>query len=128
MCRPERPSGLGRTMNPQSNPTFSFMCRGSAVDSERVWVRGLSTVVVHTCNCPAHPGRRQLAVFALCWRVGRRSMLLCLRLSIGAPWQKLGPKNIGDDAQGQGYAGTIADAVSPLSNPDLIYAGGRNLS
>ena len=62
--------------------------------------------------------------------VGKRSdakMLLCL-LSIGAPWQKLGPKNIGDDAQGQGYAGTIADAVSPLSNPDLIYAGGRNLS
>ena len=56
-----------------------------------------------------------------------RSMLLCL-LSIGAPWQKLGPKNIGDDAQGQGYAGTIADAVSPLSNPDLIYAGGHNLS
>ena len=54
-------------------------------------------------------------------------MLPCL-LSIGAPWQKLGPKNIGDDAQGQGYAGTIADAVSPLSNPDLIYAGGHNLS
>ena len=41
-------------------------------------------------------------------------------------WQKLGPRNIGDDAQGQGYAGTLADAVSPLSNPDLIYAGGHN--
>ena len=35
-------------------------------------------------------------------------------------------RNIGDDAQGQGYAGTLADAVSPHSNPDLIYAGGHN--
>ena len=72
------------------------------------------------------PHRSWSAVLASGRSVGR-GMLLCL-LSIGAPWQKLGPKNIGDDAQGQGYAGTIADAVSPLSNPDLIYAGGHNLS
>ena len=26
----------------------------------------------------------------------------------------------------QGYAGTLADAVSPLSNPSLIYTGGHN--
>ena len=43
-----------------------------------------------------------------------------------APWEKLGPHNIGDAVNGQGYAGTLADAASPLSNPKLIYTGGHN--
>ena len=43
-----------------------------------------------------------------------------------APWEKIGPRNIGDAVSGQGYAGTLADAVSPLSNPNLIYTGGHN--
>jgi photosystem II stability/assembly factor-like uncharacterized protein len=30
------------------------------------------------------------------------------------------------DKTGQGYAGTLADAVSPVAYPALIYAGGRN--
>ena len=49
-----------------------------------------------------------------------------LLAAVAAPWDKIGPRNIGDDARGQGYAGTLADAVSPLSNPSLIYAGGHN--
>jgi hypothetical protein len=57
-----------------------------------------------------------------------RSLLLAAAASLGAcaPWEKLGPKNIGDDVHGQGYAGTLADAVSPISNPSLIYTGGHN--
>lgn len=47
-------------------------------------------------------------------------------LVAGAPWEKLGPKNIGDDRNGQGYAGTVADASSPVSNPNIIYIGGHN--
>ena len=43
-----------------------------------------------------------------------------------APWEKLGPSNIGDAIDGQGYAGTLADAASPLANPELIYTGGHN--
>ena len=52
----------------------------------------------------------------------------CLLATVvaAAPWLKIGPHNIGDDVRGQGYAGTLADAVSPLSNPDLIYTGGHN--
>ena len=42
------------------------------------------------------------------------------------PWEKLGPWNIGDDVEGNGEAGTLADAVSPASNPLLMYAGGQN--
>ena len=52
--------------------------------------------------------------------------LLLATAVVAAPWQKIGPHNIGDAASGQGYAGTLADAVSPLSNPDLIYTGGHN--
>ena len=47
-------------------------------------------------------------------------------LVTAAPWEKLGPRNIGDAVNGQGYAGTLADAASPLSNPKLIYTGGHN--
>ena len=47
-------------------------------------------------------------------------------LITAAPWEKLGPHNIGDAVNGQGYAGTLADAASPLSNPKLIYTGGHN--
>lgn len=53
----------------------------------------------------------------------------CLLLSAAAaaaPWQHIGPHNIGDDVTGQGFAGTLSDAVSPLSNPNLIYTGGHN--
>ena len=42
------------------------------------------------------------------------------------PWTTVGPWNIGDDVGGRGEAGTLADAVSPASNPNLIYAGGKN--
>lgn len=42
------------------------------------------------------------------------------------PWKNIGPWNIGDDVNGNGEAGTIAVAVSPISNPDLIYMGGNN--
>ena len=30
------------------------------------------------------------------------------------------------ELSGPGYAGTLADAVSPQSNPSLIYTGGHN--
>ena len=52
------------------------------------------------------------------------ALLACLVQ--GLPWEKLGPKNIDDDANGQGYAGTVADAASPVSNPNLIFIGGHN--
>ena len=55
-----------------------------------------------------------------------RSFLLLITSVAAAPWKMIGPHNIGDDARGQGYAGTLADAVSPLSNPNLIYTGGHN--
>ncbi len=42
------------------------------------------------------------------------------------PWDNVGPKNIGDDIHNAGEAGTIAGAVSPLSNPKLMYMGGVN--
>eukprot|EP00729_Bicosta_minor_P013955 gene13955-31241_t len=41
-------------------------------------------------------------------------------------WKKIGPWGIGDDVAASGEAGTLADAVSPASNPNLIYAGGQN--
>ena len=56
-------------------------------------------------------------------------VLLVADTSDAAPWAKLGPKNIGSlnaSSQRQGYAGTLADAVSPQSNPSLIYTGGHN--
>lgn len=52
-------------------------------------------------------------------------LLLATAVS-AAPWEKIGPRNIWDAVDGQGYSGTLADAVSPLSNPNLIYAGGHN--
>jgi hypothetical protein len=42
------------------------------------------------------------------------------------PWHLLGPKNVGDDIYNHGEAGTLCDAVSPASNPNLIWAGGQN--
>ena len=39
-----------------------------------------------------------------------------------------GPFNIFDDKNLQGEAGTLANAASPASNHDLIYAGGHNAS
>ena len=44
----------------------------------------------------------------------------------GTSWEDIGPKNIGDDVNGRGEAGTIAAAVSPISNPNLMYMGGEN--
>jgi len=41
-------------------------------------------------------------------------------------WTKVGPWGIGDDVEAKGESGTLADAVSPASNPNLIYAGGQN--
>ena len=41
-------------------------------------------------------------------------------------WTTIGPWGIGDSIDGQGEAGTLADAVSPAGNPKVIYAGGRN--
>ena len=41
-------------------------------------------------------------------------------------WKKVGPWGIGDDIEGKGEAGTLADAVSPAGNPKVIYTGGRN--
>ena len=41
-------------------------------------------------------------------------------------WDKIGPWGIGDDVEGKGEAGTLADAVSPSGNPKVIYTGGRN--
>lgn len=41
-------------------------------------------------------------------------------------WTKIGPWGIGDDVEGKGEAGTLADAVSPWGNPSIIYTGGRN--
>ena len=38
----------------------------------------------------------------------------------------IGPFNIFDDKNLQGEAGTLANAASPASNHDLIYAGGHN--
>ena len=42
------------------------------------------------------------------------------------PWTMIGPWNIGDDIYNAGEAGTIAPAVSPESDPSLIYMGGNN--
>ena len=41
-------------------------------------------------------------------------------------WTKVGPWGIGDDVEGKGEAGTLADAASPAGNPKIIYSGGRN--
>ena len=60
----------------------------------------------------------------LSWMRGR--ILLLATAVVAAPWEKVGPRNIGDDVRGQGYAGTLADAVSPVANPNLIYTGGHN--
>jgi hypothetical protein len=53
-------------------------------------------------------------------------LLALATAATATPWQKLGPHNIGDDVHGQGYAGTLADAVSPISNKNIIYTGGHN--
>ena len=42
------------------------------------------------------------------------------------PWEHVGPRNIFDDEDMNGEAGTLAGAASPAANPGLIYAGGRN--
>jgi hypothetical protein len=42
------------------------------------------------------------------------------------PWTSIGPWNIGDDVYGHGEAGTIAPAVSPAANPNVMYMGGNN--
>jgi len=42
------------------------------------------------------------------------------------PWIKVGPWGIGDDVNASGEAGTLADAVSPAGNPNVIYTGGQN--
>ena len=43
-----------------------------------------------------------------------------------AAWERVGPRNIFDDATGRGETGTLADAASPKSNPQVIYTGGKN--
>ena len=48
------------------------------------------------------------------------------RASSGDAWEHLGPRNIFDDDSGRGEAGTVADAASPVSNPSIIYTGGKN--
>lgn len=48
-------------------------------------------------------------------------------LALGAlEWEHIGPRNIFNDARGNGESGTLADAVSPPGNPQLIYSGGSN--
>jgi len=44
----------------------------------------------------------------------------------GGPWNRRGPSNLFDDANGKGESGTLANAASPKANPNLIYAGGHN--
>ena len=41
-------------------------------------------------------------------------------------WFAVGPWGIGDDVKALGESGTLADAVSPAGNPNIIYAGGQN--
>jgi len=41
----------------------------------------------------------------------------------GAPWERVGPRNIFDDDHGNGEAGTLADAASPAGRPHVIYTG-----
>ena len=43
-----------------------------------------------------------------------------------APWDNVGPWNIGDDIDNGGEAGTIAPAVSPAAKPNVMYMGGNN--
>ena len=42
-------------------------------------------------------------------------------------WTKVGPWGIGDDVEASGEAGTLADAVSPASNPRVIYTVSHGL-
>lgn len=53
-------------------------------------------------------------------------MLLTPAILSSTPWARVGPLNIGDDVHNRGEAGTLADAVSPASNPLLMFAGGTN--
>ena len=55
-----------------------------------------------------------------------RAALLLPVATAATPWEHVGPRNIFDDENMNGEAGTLADAASPAANPDLIYAGGRN--
>ena len=41
-------------------------------------------------------------------------------------WEHVGPRNIFDDVENRGEAGTLADAASPILHPDIIYTGGKN--
>ena len=49
------------------------------------------------------------------------------RASPGCPWktlpcwERLGPSNIFDDAMNRGESGTLADAASPASNPNVPW-------
>jgi len=48
------------------------------------------------------------------------------KIGTSGNWTAIGPWGIGDDIDGKGEAGTLADAVSPWGNPRIIYSGGRN--
>ena len=41
-------------------------------------------------------------------------------------WEHVGPRNIFDDVENRGEAGTLADAASPKLHPNIIYTGGKN--
>lgn len=57
---------------------------------------------------------------------GKSSSLQSPPPATHTPWTMIGPWNIGDDIHNGGEAGTIAPAVSPAANQDLIYMGGNN--
>ena len=59
----------------------------------------------------------------------RRVCLICLSLCYAGAtgdWNKIGPWGIGDDVKGKGEGGTLADAVSPAGNPNVVYSGGAS--
>ena len=53
-------------------------------------------------------------------------MLTLTTALLATPWEHIGPWNIGDDIHIGGESGTLSSAASPVSNPNLIYAGGKN--
>mgnify|MGYP002630806635 CR=1 FL=1 len=56
-------------------------------------------------------------------------MIALLKFTMAArpgAWERVGPRNVFDDKAGAGESGTIADAASPVGNPNIIYAGGQN--
>ena len=81
---------------------------------------------------PRYPGSRPIS--SSCTRSRLMVALLLLTLvgaagttaGRGTPWEHVGPRNIFDDEDMNGEAGTLAGAASPAANPGLIYAGGRN--